>query len=147
MLRKVALGFGFLKALQWLGRQLSNGITITAQPIQRGDIRLFDEKLRLRLVVTNRNDIPFTIKSVQGNITQAGQLLKSVNMQSVIKVNGGSTRTLLFEMQLDIDKTLMNLAEAIEQRQLLAPIVFKGKINVAGINLPVTRFFKFLKAA
>jgi len=147
MLRKVALGFGVLKALEWLGDHLSNGITIKALPIQRGDVKLFKESLRLRLVVTNRNRIPLTIKSVVGNFYQGSQLLKPINMQNVIKVNGGTSKELLFEMHLNLDTTLKNLADALSNGCVLQPITFKGNVNANGINLPITRTFELLKTA
>lgn len=147
MLRKIALGFGVLKFLEWVGGHLSNGVTIQALPIQRGDVKLFQESLLLRMMVSNRNHIPLTISSVQGQIVQGGQLLKTINMKSVVKVEAGQSKTLVFGMHLDLDTTLKNLADALEDGPLLAPIVFKGKVKVNGINIPVTRSFQFLKTA
>lgn len=147
MLKKIAVGVGLLKALEWVVNRLSNGISINPLPIQRGDVKLFKESLLLRLQVTNQTALPLNITSVVGVVSQGSQPLKRINMLDVIKVNPRTTKTLVFEMHLDLDTTLMNLADALSNNSALTPIYFKGTVKANGLSLPINRSFEFLKTA
>jgi LEA14-like dessication related protein len=147
MLKTIAFGFGAIKALEWLGTQLSEKVTYKTLPIVKGDIKLLQESLTLRVLVTNNNNIPIPIKSIRGTITHEDRLLGTINSLTVISFKPKETKTLVFDVKMSADQILFGLSEALTKGTLLNPIVFKGLIGVADKEIPFTRNFEFLKTS
>ena len=145
VIKTIGLGVLMFKGATALISEYSNGISYTALPIRKGDIKLFKETIDFRLLVTNKNAVPQPIEKIKGIFRQGEYDLGQINSSNVITLQPKKTKELKFQSTIIAENFLFRLSEIIKDGGLLEPVKFTGKFVIAGKELPLTKTFKFVQ--
>ncbi len=145
MFKNILYGLGILRGLTWLVGQFSSGITFESLPIQKADINIIQESLKLRFQVTNNNELPLPIEAINGTLQQGTRQLGTLNSLTLIQIAPKSSKTVIFDFKMNLEEILFQLAEKLEKGGLLTPVVFDGYVVIRGQQIPIKKTFNFLK--
>lgn len=145
VIRTIGLGVLMYKGATALINEYSNGISYTALPIRKEDIRLFKETIDFRLLVNNKNAVPMPIEHIKGIFRQGEYDLGQINSSNVITLLPKKVKELKFQSKIITENFLFRLSNIIQDGGLLEPVKFTGKFIIAGKELPLTKTFKFVK--
>jgi LEA14-like dessication related protein len=130
IIKLIAVGLGLYNILKTAGNDVSSKISHKWDRVKLSDIKLFQEKISLRVRVTNQNEFPIPIKSLFLKVNHSGMPIGVVNSDSLVPIQANETQLLALTFRFE-GQNIFNYISSLLTKEisLLAPIQITGHMT------------------
>lgn len=121
-------------------------------PLQRGDFRVAIEgakvvgKLRVKMKVFNKSQVPLTASQLRATLTQQQQTLGHIITQNAVQLPAGQEKVLSFDVTIPAAEALERIQEVLNSglTSAISPIQVKGGLVFSnGKSLTINKQIQF----
>lgn len=142
----IAYIFAGYYALQYIGTQVANRLSVGKPRVKFGRISPAGVRATLFLPVTNANPASLPVESFQGQILYGPYALSDLYLNSPVVIQANETTELQFDILIDTSRFSGSVIDLVNSGQLLQSLRLKGWLKSGGVVFPIERTLQLFSA-